>query len=412
MNNRQSWNLTSKILFRFAFIFILSFILLKNNGAYPFFVVIVKPVISLFQHLPPWFAKNVLRYQYDYSIYTNGSGDTSYDWVSLLILLIVAILGCAIWSILDKKRSNYNRLYYYLTVFVRYYIAFMLINYGAIKLIHTQMPPPSLNRLMQPLHEMSPMGLAWTFFGFSKGYNFFMGIAEIMAVLLLFRRTVVLGALITMATSINIMTVNYFYDVPVKMVSTALFLLSLFLLLPNIKSLFTFFVSGQATELIKIHKPTYTKKWINKTYLGLKILFISLFALTQVSIFLNRPKMMAHYYKKSSLAGIYKIQHKGDNTKTIPNDWSYIIFEYEGNAAIRDKYYQNEQRDFVLDTKAKEITINKYKLDYSIQENGDIILTKSFPTGTEEVKLILQKKDDMELMKRGFNLIQEYPYNR
>ena len=66
------------------------------------------------------------------------------------------------------------------------------------------------------------MGLAWTFLGFSKGYNLFMGVAELMAGLLLFRRTVAIGAIITLMTTANVMAVNYFYDVPVKIVSTAL----------------------------------------------------------------------------------------------------------------------------------------------------------------------------------------------
>ena len=66
----------------------------------------------------------------------------------------------------------------------------------------------------------------------------------------------------------------------------------------------------------------------------------------------------------------------------------------------------------MFNKKTKEITINNFKLNYTNQENGDIILTKSFPEGTEEVKLIKKKKEDVELIKRGFNLIQEYPYNR
>jgi len=412
MKNQLYWTNFERTSFRFAFIFILSFILLKNNGAYPFFVLISKPFVDIFKDLTPWFAKNILNYKYDYSIFTNGSGDTSYDWVSVIILLLITILGCTIWSLLDKKRTNYNTLYYYLTVFVRYYIAFMLINYGVIKLIHAQMPPPTLSRLMQPLHEFSPMGLAWTFLGFSKGYNIFMGIAEIMAVLLLFRRTVVLGALVTLATSINIMTVNYFFDVPVKLVSTALFLFSLFLLIPHIKSLYFFFIGGQTAELKRLHKPTFNKKWKNKLILGVKILIISFFTLTQLSTLANRQKMISFYYKKSSLNGIFKIDRQGKSIKTIPSDWNYIIFENEGMAQVRDINYEASYKDFTLNEKTKEITINNFKLKYAIQENGDIILTKTFPTGTEEVILIKQKKENMELIKRGFNLIQEYPYNR
>src|SRR5690606_40916532 len=90
-------------------------------------------------------------------LFTNGSGDTSYDWITLLILFLGAFIGTIIWSIADRKRKSYVTCYHWLTTFIRYYIAFMLINYGMIKLVHGQMPPPGLDRLMQPLGEFSPI---------------------------------------------------------------------------------------------------------------------------------------------------------------------------------------------------------------------------------------------------------------
>ncbi|MBD1430752.1 MULTISPECIES: hypothetical protein [Sphingobacterium] len=412
MNNQLYWTTTNKVLFRFAFIFIICFIIVFNNEAYPCFNVLTKPITSLFHDFTPWFAKNILHYTYDYTIFSNGSGDTSYDWVTLSILILLGVLGSVLWSLIDRNRKEYNHLYYWLTVLIRYYIAFMLFNYGAIKLLHAQMPPPSLNRLMQPLHEFSPMGLAWTYLGFSKGYNIFMGIVEISALLLLFRRTVTIVALITMATSINIMTVNYFFDVPVKLVSTALFLLSLFLLLPNIKTLYAFFILGKPAEIRTIDKTEYSKPWIKKGLIALKVIVIIVFAVTQYFSLTNTQKMIADYFKKSTINGIFKVDRQGKSFKSIPNEWNYIIFEFEGTAVIRDTNYQKGYQQFLLDEKTKEITINNFKLNYSIQKNGDIILTKSFTEGTEEIKLIKQNKEDMELIKRGFNLIQEYPYNR
>ena len=412
MNNQLSWTTVNKVFFRFAFIFIFGFIVVKNNGAYPLFSFINKPIIVVFQKLTPWFSKNILDYTYDFNIFSNGSGDTSYDWVSLSIIFLAALIGCLIWSILDRKRSSYNSLYYYLTVLIRYYIAFMLFNYGAIKLMHAQMPPPNLHGLMQPLHEFSPMGLAWTFLGFSKGYNIFMGIVEIMALLLLFRRTMVLGALITFATSINIMTVNYFFDVPVKMVSSALLLLSLFLLIPNIKVLYSFFVKGKPENLYIIQKPIYKNKWMNKTLIALKIIIISVFAVTQVHALINREKQIAKLFKQTSIKGIYQIDRKSEKSNSIPEDWKYMIFEFEGNLSFRDVNYQRGFQEFKLDEKSQEITINRFKFKYKFYQNGDILLEKDFPTHKEEIRLLKLNHEKSDLLNRGFNLIQEYPYNR
>ncbi|MGY0037489.1 hypothetical protein [Pedobacter sp. NJ-S-72] len=105
----------------------------------------------------------------------------------------------------------------------------MLIKYGMAKIIKLQFPFPSNYRMIQAYGDSSPMGLAWTFLGFSKGYNLFMGIAEVMGILLLFRRTLTIGAIIALMTTANVMAINYFYDVPVKILSTALVLMCIFI---------------------------------------------------------------------------------------------------------------------------------------------------------------------------------------
>ncbi|MEL7342366.1 MAG: hypothetical protein AAGM67_17925, partial [Bacteroidota bacterium] len=43
-----------------------------------------------------------------------GSGDTSYNYVHLLALLTLSILGTLLWSVLDRKRTSYSELFYYL----------------------------------------------------------------------------------------------------------------------------------------------------------------------------------------------------------------------------------------------------------------------------------------------------------
>ena len=288
----------------------------------------------------------------------------------------------------------------------------MLINYGVIKLVHGQMPPPSLDRLMQTVGELSPIGLAWTYFGYSKGYNIFVGIMEILSVLLLFRRTVILGALITMAVSINIMTVNYFFDVPVKMISTVLFALSLFLLLPHIKPLYNLFLRGKSVRIKKIRRPKFNKSWKNIMLIVIKIAVISVFATQQIFGLLNRQKLINRYLKKSPLYGIYQIENSRDLRTTIPEDWKSIVFEYDGHATIRDMFYKKKSVSPLIDARAHIIKLNNFTFDYSVLENGDILLRKVLSDRTEEVKLIKQKPEEFELMKRKFNWIQEYPYNR
>lgn len=352
--NDQTWHLPKKVIFRFAFIFILSFILLKNNGAFSFLPYITTPIVEPLRKLTYWFSTNILHFNYNYSVFTNGSSDTSYDWALTALIAVLAAIVTVIWSALDKNRKNYDALYYWLTTFIRYYIAFMLINYGAIKLVHGQMPPPGLLKLTQTLGEFSPMGLAWTYFGYSYGFNIFVGVMEILAGLLLFRKTMILGAMIAMAVSINIMSTNYFFDVPVKLISTALFLLSVFLLLPYFKSLFGFFIQGKPAQIKPVEKPTYAKAWINKALLWIKIILLTLIVVQQVSGMLNRHKLISQYFKKSTLYGIYHIENNENKRSTIPNNWMSIVFEYEGYAVARDNYYAKKQLEPSIDMLKKQ----------------------------------------------------------
>ncbi|WP_146190973.1 DoxX family protein [Sphingobacterium athyrii] len=407
------WSPSKKFIFRFSFIFIFSFLFVFNNGAFPIFGYISKPLTDLMHWLTPWFAKTILRYHYDYTIFINGSGDTSYGWISLLLLLIIASAGTIIWSLFDAKRPNYETLYYWLTTAIRYYIALMLINYGVFKVMHLQMRPPSLVQLMQPLGEYTPMGLAWTFIGFSKGYNILIGIAEILSGLLLFRKMVVLGALVTIVTSINIMSINYFYDVPVKMVSTALFLLSLFLLLPFVQTLFSIFIKGRPAQLTTIQQPRFNKAWKRKGLVIVKILLLTVFGVQQVIGIFKTLEQMNAYYKKSPLYGIYHFEKNDENIKTIPKEWRQIIFQHDNDHAfVRDIDYNPQTLPISIDSQKHKLTLNSYQYDYAIDQNGNILLTKTVENSMEKIKLIKQDPKQLELKKHSFHWIQEYPNSR
>jgi uncharacterized membrane protein YphA (DoxX/SURF4 family) len=167
-----------------------------------------------------------------------GSGDTTFHYVQVLCFLLIAATVTLIWSIVDRRRTGYHRLYLGLRVLVRIILGGTLISYGAAKVIQTQFPPPQLNRLLQPVGEMSPMGLLWTFMGASPPYNVFTGASEMLAgVLLFFPTTTLVGALLAMAVMTQVVALNFCYDVPVKLFSTHLLAESIFLVAPDARRL-------------------------------------------------------------------------------------------------------------------------------------------------------------------------------
>ena len=67
------------------------------------------------------------------------------------------------------------------------------------------------------------MGLLWTFMGASAPYQMLAGLAEVTCGMLLFwRRSRLLGALLAIGVMGNVVALNYCYDVPVKLFSTEL----------------------------------------------------------------------------------------------------------------------------------------------------------------------------------------------
>jgi hypothetical protein len=80
--------------------------------------------------------------------------------------------------------------------------------------------------------------------------------------LLLFRRTTTLGALGVTAVMMNVLMINFCYDVPVKLYSLHLLLLAAFLVAPDAKRLANVLVLQRATSPAWM-VPTWPVSWMN-----------------------------------------------------------------------------------------------------------------------------------------------------
>jgi len=420
-----NWHGSKKIAFRFFSILFVLFITLNNNGAFLYMEKLVYYPIKFSHVLIPWFSKNILHYNYDYTIFTNGSGDTSYDYILLLCMFVLSVIGCIIWSIFDRKRKNYNSAYYWLLLLIRFYLGFTLVLYGAFKIIKLQFPEPSLYRLLQPYGNSSPMGIAWTFLGLSKGYNFFMGIIEVLAALILFRRTMVAGAFLALAASAHVMAMNYFFDIPVKLLSTALVVMCLFILAPYFKSLYTLFIKHETGQLPLLQRPVYKKRWMLITAYTIKYLLIFWTFGVLFNNLIQQSKVYGDAAPKPFLYGIYHVKTFKVNGKDIPpletdsNRWKQMVINYEGSARI--KMMNDSLVNFNTEFRRERHTINLkgqnekgelFRFTYKIV--GKNQLEFSGTRNSDSVQVVFQQKSlkEFKLINRGFRWINEYPYNR
>ncbi len=104
-----------------------------------------------------------------------GSRDTTANYVQLLCCLVTAALVTAVWSVLDRRRRNYQRLNEWFRLYLRMVLAAIMISYGAAKLFAALMPEPNLSTLLEHAGDSSPMHMLWTLMGASPIYSFFAG---------------------------------------------------------------------------------------------------------------------------------------------------------------------------------------------------------------------------------------------
>ena len=241
-----AWPLALRVAFRFCFAYLalysattqilqgllpLPFLELPDLGGLP----PVRPLVM-------WVAAHVFGVKTPLIYSGSGSGDKTFDWVLAFCVLVAAVAGTCVWSVLDRKRPNYASLYKWLHLFVRVAVGSEFILYGMSKVVPLQMPYPFLAKLVEPFGSFSPMGMLWSSIGASPAYEVFVGLAETVGgVLLLIPRTALLGSLICLADAIEVFVLNMTYDVPVKLFSFHLVLMTVFLLAPEMRRLAGFF---------------------------------------------------------------------------------------------------------------------------------------------------------------------------
>jgi uncharacterized membrane protein YphA (DoxX/SURF4 family) len=186
-----------------------------------------------------------------------------------------AIPGSVGWNL--GTRFGFRLSLVYLVLYVRLYVRVLLgatlLSYGAAKVIPTQMPEPSLSWLLTTYGDSAPMSLLWTFLGASRSYEIATGLVEMLGGILLFvPRLATLGALVCTVATANIFLLNISYDVPVKILSFHLLLMSSWLLLPETKRLVSFFILNRDVQP-QGAAPFFQRKWLNTSLFVAQLLF-------------------------------------------------------------------------------------------------------------------------------------------
>lgn len=370
-----------------------------------------------------WFGKTVLGLTALEKIAVTGSGDTTFDYVNLLFTFLLSIIATTVILLVSKKK-DFQSWFHVTWIYARYYVGLFLILYGVMKFFNGQFQPTRIERLEGTYGDSSPMGLLWTFMGHSSAYAFFGGFIEFVAgVLLLFRRTTIAGALMGFGVMLNVAAMNYCYDVPVKLFSTHLVLLSIFIVSPYLCSLYRFFFKQESLQL-KIEPMVFKEKWQRVTHKVSKIGLIAFCSLAIVMIIIEVNSTPENVVYAESFNGSYEVKAFVKNGDTIPASasdtlrWNKVYME-DGDFVIKTMGQKKAFYSVKTDTIKHKVVITSYKdstavfkFDYKNIKDNELQLKGIYLSDTLEVVAKQKKKADYELNKRGFHWINNYPFNR
>ena len=373
----NSWRFYEKVLFRFFSIFLgLSTIFCWNLILS--FIFEVKDYTSQYHFLIRpfhWLDQHIFHTGYDPSKHESFPQDNHFALVFYLTFLLIAFAGTICWSLMDRKKSGYDKINYWFRLYLRYTLSLIMIFYGIDKLIPIQMRYPSAVSLLTPLGENVRFNVLWDFMGLSPGYMIITGACEIMSGLLMINiRTTVLGYLLSIVVLVNVVSFNIFYNVPVKMFSTQLLLYALFLLIPHVRSLATYFLLGKTAQLNEI-RYTPGPRW---KYYSLMFILI----LVPLSIFLFFGRHDYNRYKKNQSDDrqqkIYEVSEfiAKDTLPPLLTDtlrWKRFILARQ-EAVI---FKMNDAKDYY------EFTVDSVRKTLTLHDNPDtlswIVFQYDFP---------------------------------
>lgn len=331
----REWKGYEKILFRILFIY--------------FFIQVVPLDWKYYRAAFPFsFSFREIFYlsRYTPRIISDGPFNSIGDWV---IIAAIALIGALIWTAVDKSRKDYNQLYYWLRVIVRYRLAIGIIAYGLLKVFPQQMPYPSISNLNTHYGDFT----AWKLFSLSTGIvpgmESFLGLVETVAgLLLLNRRTASIGAGIIITFTGNVFMSNLAYEGGEIMYSFYLLSLAAFILAYDIQRIGSLLTLQRPTAPDAV-KPYLPEKWQWQLKLALKTVFIFFFVVLYAFKTYAGYKSGSYQFPQTkglpNAAGLYNVREFRLNNEEHPYSltdsirWQDVVFERWGTLSIRSNSY-------------------------------------------------------------------------
>jgi hypothetical protein len=256
-------------------------------------------------------------------------------YINLILPFGVATLIAFLWKLIQPN-IPYPKLNYWMEVALRYRVGLGMIAWGFRKLLPSQMVLPTYTILNTPYGDIQAQKHYWQSVGIVPGYEVFLGFAEfIPGILLLHRRTAILGAALAFVVMINVTLANHAYDGSVHIHSFSYAIWSFILLFPYLRPIRDVIVNNLDSKLT-VYKPVFSR-FFNSLRLTIKsfivFVFVLLFFGLQVKDYVETPYRLPKTPGVSGLNGNYDVQKfvwNGVERPFDPSDsirWQEAVFE-------------------------------------------------------------------------------------
>ncbi|MEN8929380.1 MAG: hypothetical protein ABF242_09760 [Flavobacteriales bacterium] len=389
---RIYWNIVAI----FCFLFILTFEF--DYSVFP----------NIFQWINPFFEVLVSVFgSYLFGLEEGFVTEISSDSIGLYIHVFNVLLfsvSIVLFNELFNKDKEVN-LRPYLLQMLTYYLSLQLLIYGFDKVFKAQFFLPEPNTLFTPIKDISKDLLYWSTIGVSRSYSLFLGMAELLAaVFLLFRKTRILGIIMGLGIMLNVVAVNFSFDISVKVYGLFLLLCFVILLSPYFTFLHQVFVKKIPAFFPRERELFFTDNL--KLKRGIKLVVIVLFLTEGLFPFIAtnnfnddsipRPKFHGAYEimnPESEIENLF-IHRKGylifKNKKDVFQDFQleiesatdqFLVFDYANKTHSTLNYEEvNNQLVFISGE------INGKEISYELQEIDcakSVLLQPSFHWTTQ-----------------------------
>ncbi len=430
-----SWSAGTRVAFRFAFCYFVLYALCCGNATV---WGVLLPVVGdfvenwlawPFAHAAQWLGQHVFHLTgVAAKLHGGGSGDRALDWLAVGVMLVVAVVATLVWTALDRRSTAYPRMFAWFRFLLRLTLGVAMMNYGLAKVFPLQMPPPSLAVLNEPFGNLSPMTLLWTMLSVNPLYEMICGAAEVIGgVLILFRRTALLGALITAFVVTNVVLYNYFFDVPVKIYASHLLLMALVVIVPDVRSLFGYFWTHVRSAPGGVWAPVFARRWANITTVVVEywVLFVACVvgpAFIGYAYFVQMPQAKAPvalqgiwHVDSAVLNGQPKPYLTGDGLPMVD-----LVMEPSGRTMLRDSSMVLWRGGARVDEKKKTLRIGSVGAEpvvYALAQPDatHLVLTPTGDKAKSAGVLMLSKTATpahYPLLERGFHWVNEWGLER